>query len=425
MKLQLAVLLGLVAASASLARQSSAPSSADAGGKIVDVGPGKDVVLPEPTVDPQRKAPKVIGWPAGRTPTPLPGFHVTLFADNLQFPRWIYVLPNGDVLVTEAGGGENDRQQINLFRDVDEKGTAKVREVFLASGYKRPHGMLLLGKRFFVAYTDRLMAYPYQTGQTKITAPGEKIADLPNGGLHTARTLVANANGTKLFVTVGSFSDSDIDAASLHEPERAVVLEMNPDGSGRRVFATGLRNPEGIAIEPKTKALWVAVNERGFLGDRLPPDIFTSVHEGSFYGWPYFYWGRYRENRLNRPFPSELPKPVVPDYALGSHVAPLGLTFYQGRSFPKQYQGGAFIAEHGSSGRSSPVGYKVVYLPFVNGQPQGLPQDFLTGFLANEETVEAYGRPVGLAVLRDGSLLVADDVSGKVWKVSVERPPRF
>ena len=341
-----------------------------------------------------------------------------MFARDLQSPRWIYVLPNGDVLVSEAGGGNKDRQQIVLFRDVDDNGTAKTREVFLAGDLTRPHGMLLLGSRFYVASTDRLLAFPYQTGQTHIAAAGEKIADLPPGGLHTTRTLVASANGSKLYVGVGAFSDSDLDAASLHEPERAAILEMNPDGSGRRVFANGIRGPVGMDIEPETKALWVVANERGFMGDHLPPDVFTSVKQGAFYGWPYFYWGRYKENRLNRPFPPDLPKPVTPDYALGSHVAPLGMTFYRGTSFPTQYRGGAFIAEHGSSGRSSIIGGRVVYLPFVNGVPKGLPQDFLTGFIANENTSEVYGRPVGLAVMADGSLLVADDGAGKVWKVS-------
>ena len=419
MALRFGIFIGLVAASILIAQQTfSQPRGKDDKGGIVETGLGKDVVLPEPSNPPPKgKPPKPIGWPSGRTPTALPGFRVTLFADNLQFPRWLYVLPNGDVLVTEAGAAANAPQRITLFRDVDDQGNAKVREVFL-SGLKRPHGMVLLGNRFYIAATDRLMEYPYQTGQDQITAPGEKIADLPDGGLHTSRTLVANANGTKLYLGVGSSSDYDDTGASLHEPNRAAVLEVGTDGKGMRVFASGLRNPVGIDIEPKTKAVWVVVNERGGVSDQSPPDLFTSLHDGAFYGWPYYYWGHYKETRLKRDFPSELPKVTLPDYALGGHMAPLGMTFYRGKSFPKQYQGGAFISEHGSNGRSTFVGYRVVYLPFGGGKPKGIPQEFLSGFIANEETAEVYGRPVGLAVMLDGSLLVADDAGGKVWKVS-------
>ena len=404
--------------------EAGAQIKSQAGNKAaVEAGPSEKLVLPKPFATPSvRNRSKVIGWPQGLTPKAPPGFEVNLFADKLDSPRRAYVLPNNDVMVVESsrGGVRRARRpsanRITLFRDADQDGRPELREAFL-TGLNKPFGMLLLGNWLYVANTDGLVRFPYQTGQTQITAPAEKLLDLPAGG-HYTRNLIADENGSKLYIAVGSVTNVDEEGIDAKDPRRAAILEVNPDGSGMRVFANGLRNPVGIDWEPATKTLWTVVNERDRLGDELVPDYLTRVKEGSFYGWPYSYFGQNEDPRKKGERPDLVAIAVVPDFALGSHVAPLGLVFYKGTSFPKRYHGGAFIGLHGSWNRSELVGYKVVFAPFENGKPRGEIQDFLTGFIADEASSQVYGRPVDVTVLADGSLLVTDDRGGKVWRVS-------
>jgi glucose/arabinose dehydrogenase len=294
-----------------------------------------------------------------------------------------------------------------------------VRESFL-TGLNMPHGMAVLGNWFYVGNTDGVVRYPYKLGQTKIDAKPQKVLDLPAGG-HYTRNLIADPAGKKLYIAVGSSSNVDEDSADAEDPRRAAILEMNPDGSAMRVFAGGLRNPVGMDWEPSSKILWTVVNERDLLGDDLVPDYLTSVKEGAFYGWPYSYFGQIEDPRKKGQRPDLVAKAIKPDYALGSHTAALGLAFYNGKSFPQRYRGGAFIGMHGSWNRSKMVGYKVAFIPFANGTPAGPMEDILTGFIADESKFEAHGRPVGVTVAPDGSLLVADDSGGKVWRVSARR----
>lgn len=410
-----------------MACSSASQTSDDSGaGDVVEAGPSANLVLPEPfATESVRKRSVVVGWPEGHMPTALPGFEVTLFADDLDNPRQLYVLPNGDVLAAESirerlEQGRVSASRITLLRDADQDGKPEVREVFL-SGLNMPFGMQLVGGTFYVGNTDGLVRFPYQPGQRRITAKGEKILDLPAGG-HYTRDVVANADGTRLFVSVGSGSNVDEDGEDAKDPRRAAILEVNLDGSDMRVFASGLRNPVGLDWEPVTNALWTVVNERDRLGDQLVPDFLTSVRDGSFYGWPYSYFGQNEEPRKKGERPDLVAMAIPPDYALGSHRAPLGLVFYEGSSFPEQYHGGAFVGLHGSWNRSEFVGYKVTFIPFENGQPSGPMQDFLTGFISDEEASEVYGRPVGVAVMADGSLLVADDGGNKIWRVSATEP---
>ncbi|MEX2173946.1 MAG: sorbosone dehydrogenase family protein [Pirellulaceae bacterium] len=406
--------------------------------------------LPEPFHTPSAiKFVEVIPWPADRTPTAPPGFRVTALARDLESPRWITVLPNGDILVAqsrtlpkpekkaEAPKSEEDKKkaegmkksktvtgespdQITLLRDANGDGRPEIRETYL-EGLNQPFGMALLavgGKEtLFVANTDSLVAYPYQAGQNRLDAKGMKVLDLPAGGYnnHWTRNVVANADGTKLYVSVGSASNVG-EYGTAAEVLRACILEVNPDGTALRVFAEGLRNPVGMAWEPQTGALWTAVNERDELGDELVPDYLTSVREGAFYGWPYAYFGNHEDPRRKGERPDLVRKSVVPDYALGAHTASLGLAFYRGQAFPEKYRSGAFIGQRGSWNRSEFVGYRVAFVPFKDGQPAGKTEDFLTGFLAND--TQAYGRPVGVAVAKDGSLLVADEPGNTVWRIS-------
>ena len=377
----------------------------------------------------------VAPWPAGAAPQAPPGFTVTRYAENLHHPRWLYVLPNGDVLVaeaasppvpldsvehviqhwldTKAGATPPSANDIVLLRDSKGTGQPDLRSVFL-SHLDMPYGMLLLNGSFYVGNTSGVVRFPYTDGETQITAQGKKILDLPTGH-HWTRNVFAESNG-KILVAVGS--DSNIAEKGLAvENRRADILEINPDGSGERIYASGLRNPNGLAYEPQTHALWVVVNERDMLGDDLVPDYLTHVEDGAFYGWPWAYWGHHVDARVKPARPDMVAKAVAPDYSLGTHVAPLGLTFYTARAFPAQYRGGAFVGEHGSWNRAQMVGYKVVYVPFRDGKPSGLPQDFLTGFL-DPTTGVADGRPVGVAVDKTGALLVADDVGNIVWRVA-------
>ena len=385
---------------------------------------------------------EVIGWPVGKTPAAPAGFEVSEFAGGLRNPRWIYVLPNGDVLVAEAqtekkgvkkvvakvsgqakSGAEGESaNRITLLRDTNGDGKPELRSVFL-EGLDRPFGMLLLGKTFYVANTDGLLTFPYQKGQTKITAAGKKIMDLPAGGYnnHWTRNLLASADGSKIYVSVGSGSNVGENGME-HEVRRANILEINPDGTGERIFASGLRNPVGMDWAPGATGdgkptLWTAVNERDELGDDLVPDYMTSVKEGAFYGWPYTYYGSNEDPRRKGERPDLVQTAIAPDVPLGAHTASLGLAFYTGKAFPEKYQNGAFVGQHGSWNRSKLSGYKVVFVPFKDGKPAGPPQDFLTGFVANPDSREVYGRPVGVFQMADGSMLVTDDSGGKIWRV--------
>jgi len=379
---------------------------------------------------------KVIGWPQGKTPTAPAGFKVSLFAGGLDNPRNILIAPNGDVFVSEANTEIKGLEKIGASiigatksEDLDKSandiilfktnadGSAASKAVFL-NGLNQPFGMLILGDWFYVANTDGVWRYPYKIGQTHITAAGQKIMSLPAGGYnnHWTRNLRANADGSKIYVSVGS-GTNDAEHGIDTEKRRADILEINPDGSGERVYAYGLRNPAGIGFQPQTHVLYTAVNERDTFGDQLVPDYLTSVQDGGFYGWPYAYFGKHPDPRHRGERPDLVRKSIMPDFALGSHTASLGLAFYTGNTFPQHYQGGAFIGQHGSWNSSVLVGYKVTFVPFVNGKIQGKMEDFLTGFIANPSTKEVYGRPVSIAVAKDGSILVADDSGNKIWQV--------
>ncbi len=385
-----------------------------------------------PTMNVNSTAP----WPADKTPQAPAGFTVTRFASDLQHPRWIYVLPNGDVLVAEAapplppvdsledavehwldtknGSAPPSANQITLLRDTNGDGKPDVRTVFL-KGLNMPFGMLLLNGSFYVANTDGVVRYPYKDGETAIAEPGQKILDIPVGH-HWTRNLIASEDGKKIYVTVGSGSNI-ADKGMDIEKRRADILEINPDGSGERIYASGLRNPNGAGWEPKTHVLWVAVNERDQLGDDLVPDYMTGVKDGAFYGWPWSYWGQHVDERVQPQNPAMVAKAIAPDYALGAHTASLGLAFYTASAFPAHYQGGVFVGQHGSWNRAQYTGYKVVFVPFKDGKPDGAPEDFLTGFVPDIKTGVAYGRPVGVTVDKTGALLVADDVGNIVWRV--------
>jgi glucose/arabinose dehydrogenase len=381
---------------------------------------------------------KVIGWPADKTPVAPAGFTVKAFATGLINPRNIYVGDNGDVFVAQANTevkgikkigasiiGANKSQRMGtspnsiiLLRDDNKDGVAERQVVFLA-GLNQPFGMLIINNYFYVANTDALWRYPYKTGDTVITAKGEKILSLPAGGYnnHWTRNLLANKNKTKIYITVGSGSNV-AEHGIANEVRRANILEINPDGTGERIYASGLRNPVGIDWEPGSNVLWASVNERDELGDELVPDYATGVKENGFYGWPYAYFGQHTDPRMEKTQrPDLVAKAIVPDIPLGSHTASLGLVFYKGASFPAKYRGGIFIGQHGSWNRSVLSGYKVVFVPFANGKPSGEPEDFLTGFISDLSKKEVYGRPVNLALQQNGSLLLADDAGNIVWVV--------
>jgi glucose/arabinose dehydrogenase len=397
---------------------------------------GQLVELPLPS-ESHKNYCKVIGWPEGKTPVPPGGFVVTKFASGIKSPRWIYVAPNGDVFValanTESKGlkqvvdaveGKAKSQntgksanQILLFKN----GKGENPVMFL-SGLNQPFGMLILNNYFYVANTDGLWRYPYKEGQASVSGKGEKILDLPTGmyNNHWTRNIIANQEGTKIYLTVGSGSNV-AEHGIENETRRANILEINPDGSGERVYASGLRNPVGMDWAPGTKTLWTAVNERDELGDSLVPDYMTSVKDGGFYGWPYSYFGQNIDPRIKKEEqkPELVDRAITPDISLGSHTASLGLAFYDQDKFPERYKNGAFIGQHGSWNHSKLVGYKVVFVPFKNAEPSGQPEDFLIGFIADESKSEVYGRPVGVAVTKDGALLVADDASDTIWRVTV------
>jgi len=380
----------------------------------------------------------VLGWHEGKTPVAPQGLTVSALATDLKNPRWIYVLPNGDILVAEsstktgisskvkdavsgrAGSGNfgNSADRITLLRDTNRDGKPEVRSIFLKE-LNQPLGMLLIDNHFYVANTDGILQFPYKTGDTALTARGKKILDLPAGGYnnHWTRNIITNTAGNKIYVSVGSGSNVG-EHGMENEHRRANILEINTDGSGEKIYASGIRNPVGMDWAPGTQTLWTAVNERDELGDELVPDYLTSVKKGGFYGWPYAYWGKNPDPRMEgKQQPDLVDKSIVPDLSLGSHTASLGLAFYKGKALPEKYRNGAFIGQHGSWNRSTLSGYKVVFVPFADGKPTGKPEDFLTGFIADADKSEVYGRPVGIAVANDGALLVADDAGNTIWRV--------
>jgi glucose/arabinose dehydrogenase len=383
---------------------------------------------------------EVIGWAKGELPAAPAGFKVNLFADGLDNPRNLYVTPNGDILASQANTeitgikkwganliGASTSQDLNksanniiLLRDITGDGIADVKTIFL-SGLNHPYGMLILNNWFYVANTDGLWRYPYKTGQTKITGKGTQLLSLPAGGYnnHWTRNLRANKAGDKIYISVGS-GTNDAEHGMDVEARRADILEIDTNGQHERVYASGLRNPAGIDFEPKTNILFAAVNERDDLGDNLVPDYLTSVKEGGFYGWPYAYFGKHEDPDHEGERPDMVKRSITPDLSLGSHTASLGLAFYTGKTFPIKYRGGAFIGQHGSWNSSKLVGYKVLYVPFTNGKPNGTTEDFLTGFIIPHTKGKVHGRPVGIAVLPDGSILVADDTANKIWRVSYQ-----
>jgi len=382
------------------------------------VGP---LTLPPPyKTESARKNSRTIGWPEGKAPVAPEGFVVSRFAEGLQNPRWTYIAPNNDIFVSEAGTRET-ANRILLFRDVNKDGIADAKYIFLTN-LNRPFGMLVLGDYFYVGNTDGLYRFPYKAGDTVITAPGEKITELYAGGYnnHWTRNIITNKAKNKIYISVGSGSNAGEHGIEA-EDGRALIFEINPDGSGKRIYASGLRNPVGMDWNPVTGELWTAVNERDELGDNLVPDYATNVKPGGWYGWPFSYYGNIKDPRwANDPHQELVDKAIVPDVPLGPHTASLGLVFYTAKQFPARYRNGTFIGQHGSWNRSVLSGYKVVFIPFKNGKPQP-PEDFLTGFIADEEKSEVHGRPVGVAVAPDGSLLVNDDTAGIIWKVSVKK----
>ncbi len=385
---------------------------------------------------------KVLGWVPGKMPVAPQGFTVTKFSDGLNNPRSIYVAPNGDIFIAESNtelkgvkkvaadiSGKsksqrlgNSANRITLLRDKNNDGIPETKTIFLA-GLNQPFGMAIINDKFYVANTDGLWQYPYKEGDTVITAQGKKIVELPAGGYnnHWTRNIVTNKDKSKIYISVGSGSNNGENGME-NEIRRANILEVNIDGTGERIFASGLRNPCGIAFHPTTNTLYTVVNERDNLGDELVPDYLTSVKEGGFYGWPYSYFGTHADPSIKVPQrPDLVKKSITPELSLGAHTASLGLAFYTGNAFLTKYKNGAFIGQHGSWNRAKLSGYKVVFVPFANGKVAGKPEDFLTGFIANEAKSEVYGRPVSVAVLKDGSLLVADDSGNTIWRVAATK----
>jgi glucose/arabinose dehydrogenase len=380
-----------------------------------------DITLPPPyATESKTNNSKVIGWPEGKTPIAPEGFTVTKFADGFDNPRWTYIAPNNDIFVVESGT-RTSKNQIIVFRDKDKDGKFETREVFLKD-LNRPFGMLVLKDFFYVANTDGLYRYPYTNAPLKLETKGTKIVELPAGGYnnHWTRNLIANPEGTKIYISVGSGSNV-AEHGMDSEVRRADILEVNPDGTGEKIYAAGLRNPVGMDWNPINKELWTAVNERDELGDDLVPDYITSVKREGFYGWPYSYFGNNLDPRLKGERKDLAAKAIVPDVSVGAHTASLGLAFYTKDAFPAKYKNGVFVGQHGSWNRAKISGYKVLFVPFANGKPAGKPEDFLTGFVSNADKAEVYGRPVAVTVMNDGSLLVNDDSGNTIWKVTANK----
>ena len=379
----------------------------------------------------------VVGWKEGETPKAPQGFRVNKFAGELEHPRWLYVASNGDVFVAESNtilkgvkkaGSKISRKiktqhigesanQIWLLRDEDHDGIAEKRYLFGAH-FKQPFGMLIIGEKFYVANTDALLVFSYKTGDTSLSGKGDVLTTYPGEGRHWARNIITNAANSKIYIGVGSstnVAENGIDK----EKDRADILVIDVSGQNRKVYAAGLRNPCGMDWAPGTDSLWTAVNERDELGDELVPDYLTAVHPGGFYGWPYSYYGQNQDPRMMKHMNLSLVnQAIVPDLPVGSHTASLGLLFYRGERFPEAFRGGAFVTQHGSWNRSVISGYKVIFIPFKDGRPAGAPQDFLTGFVDNLAESKVHGRPVGIAESADGSLLVSDDSTNTIWRVS-------
>jgi glucose/arabinose dehydrogenase len=406
---------------------------------------GEKPPIPEPTTSlfPTLNYAVAKGWPKGETPKAAEGLAVKALAEGLDHPRWVYALPNGDVLVAEAdapkrpeegkgikgwiqkavqrraGSGVPTANRITLLRDADGDGVAETRSVFLKD-LNSPIGMALIGHDLYVANTDAVMRFNYEDGATQITTPGTKVVDLPAGPIdhRWTKNIISSKDGTKLYATTGS--NSNVGENGLDREEgRAAIYEIDLKSGQKRIFATGLRNPNGMGLEPQSGALWAAVNERDELGSDLVPDYMTSVKDGGFYGWPFSYWGQHVDTRVKEQRPDLVAKAIVPDYGLGNHTASLGLTFSEGTLLPAQFRNGAFVGQHGSWNRKPRSGYKVIFVPFADGKPSGQPKDVLTGFVKDDD---ALGRPVGVAIDKKGALLVADDVGNTVWRVTPGQP---
>jgi len=418
----------------------AATTDTTAGDYAQGFGPNPTLPAPHKSMMPTVNIAPARPWAQGQKPIPAAGFDVTAFAAGLDHPRWVATLPNGDVLVAEsnapaqhdehagikgfvmkkvqkrAGAGVESPDRIMLLRDADGDGVAETRTVFIDKLHS-PFGMALVGDELYVADTDAILRFKYENGATQISTPGEKFMDLPAGEInhHWTKNILASRDGKKLYVTVGSNSnaaENGIDA----ENGRAAIMEVDIESKQARLFATGLRNPNGMSWQPQSGALWTVVNERDELGNELVPDYLTSVRDGAFYGWPYSYYGQHVDDRVKPQRADLVQSSIVPDYALGAHTASLGLAFYDGNAFPERYRNGVFIGQHGSWNRKPRSGYKVIFVPFDNGKPSGPPEDVLTGFLSSDG--HALGRPVGVAVDRKGALLVADDVGNTVWRVA-------
>ena len=405
-----------------------------------EYGPSPELPLPKKSILPTMHVAKAVGWPTGGKPIAAVGTTVSAFSTGLQHPRWIYVLPNGDVLVAEsqappkpedskgitgkvrklvmkrAGSGASpSANRITLLREPHGPGSPE-RHTFLKDLHS-PIGMALIGNQFYVADSDALLSFPYRTGDTEIQAQPTQVSPLPGGAInhHWTKTLLASGDGRRLYVGVGSNSNAAENGLDV-ELERAAVWEIDPRTGTHRIFAAGLRNPVGLAWEPDSGALWVAVNERDELGDHLPPDYMTSVRDGGFYGWPFSYYGQHIDTRVTPQTPAMVATALIPDYALGAHTASLGLCWSGAVQLPPAFQHGMFIGQHGSWNRKDRSGYKVIFVRFAHGKPEGLPVDVLTGFLDSKG--RAMGRPVGVAIDKLGALLVADDVGNTVWRVT-------
>lgn len=406
------------------------------------IGPSPNLPEQQQYLFPPMRVAKIVGWKDGETPSVPQGLKIQALAKDLQHPRSLYVLPNGDVLVVESkkpegepvkrpkdivmgwieafatsgGSGSAPSNRITLLRDADGDGKAELQTVFL-DHLNSPFGVALVGEDLYVANTDAIVRYPYHPGDTAIAGQGTVLTQLPGGPIdhHWTKSLVASPDGTKLYVGVGSNSNITENGMEA-EKNRAAILEVDRATGRARVFASGLRNPNGLTFEPQSGALWTVVNERDELGPNLVPDYMTSVKDGAFYGWPYSYYGQHVDPRVQPQRPDLVAKAIAPDYALGSHVAPLGMTFYAATELPESYRGGAFVGEHGSWNRLDFNGYRVVYVPFSNGRPNGKAQDVVTGFLNADG--QARGRPVGVAVDGKGALLIADDAGNTVWRVT-------
>ena len=387
-------------------------------------------------IPPMRLA-RLVGWAPGETPKVPAGLQIHALATNLKNPRSLCVLPNGDILVVETAGPDApaprrpkefvmdwmeqqthsaaEGHDILLIR-MNPAGAPVLKSVFL-DHLNSPFGVVLVGRDLYVADTDALLRFPYVTGETSITSPGVVLTELPGGPIdhHWTKSLAASPDGSKLYVGVGSNSNITENGQEA-EHQRAAIWEVDLATGAHRIYAGGLRNPAAIALEPTTHVLWAAVNERDELGPDLVPDYFTSVKDGGFYGWPFSFFGHHVDPRVKPQRPDLVQKAIVPDYALSSHVAPLGVVFYTGSNLPAAYRGGAFVGEHGSWNRPVLNGYKVIYIPFANGRPSGMAEDVVTGFLTDGD--KAHGRPVGLAVDAQGGLLIADDTGNTVWRVT-------